>query len=62
VRLADRVVVLRRRPGRIAAIVDLPVPRAERHAGDPALTLESRKLWDLIRADAEAADREMQDA
>ncbi len=43
-RLADRVVVLRRRPGRIAAIVDLPVPRAERHAGDPALTLEARKL------------------
>lgn len=62
VRLADRVVVLRRRPGRIAAILDLPVPRAERHAGDPALTAESRKLWELIRADAEAADREMQDA
>jgi NitT/TauT family transport system ATP-binding protein len=62
VRLADRVVVLRRRPGRIAAVVDLPVPRGERHAGDPALTLESRKLWDLIRADAEAADREMQEA
>jgi NitT/TauT family transport system ATP-binding protein len=62
VRLADRVVVLRRRPGRIAAIVDLPVPRAERHPGDPALTAESRKLWDLIRADAEAADREVIDA
>jgi NitT/TauT family transport system ATP-binding protein len=61
VRLADRVVVLRRRPGRIAAIVDLSVPRAERHAGDPALAAEVRKLWDLIRADAEAADREMQD-
>ncbi len=62
VRLADRVIVLRRRPGRIAAIVPIPTPRAERRTDDPALARQAQELWSLIRADAEAADREMLDA
>lgn len=62
VRLADRVVVLRRRPGRIAAVVPIATPRAQRRPDDPALAAQAKALWDLIRADAEAADREMVDA
>jgi NitT/TauT family transport system ATP-binding protein len=49
VRLGTRIVVLSRRPGRIRAI--LPVE------GAPA-ALEAR-IWELIRADAAAAEREL---
>ncbi len=61
-RLADRVVVLSRRPGRIREIIGIDVPVARRgqpeHAG---LLLEvHRKLWSLIRDEAATADREMQ--
>ena len=61
-RLADRVVVLSRRPGRIREIIGIDVPVAQRgqpeHAG---LLLEvHRRLWSLIRDEAATADREMQ--
>ncbi len=61
-RLADRVVVLSRRPGRIREILAIDVPIQERgrpeHAG---LLIEvHRKLWSLIRDEAATADREMQ--
>jgi NitT/TauT family transport system ATP-binding protein len=59
VRLADRVLVLSRRPGTIRAVVDIARPRAERAAGDPMLAAQAKDLWALIRADAEAADREL---
>lgn len=59
VRLADRIVVLSRRPGRVRAEVRLDRPRSERRAGDPALVAQARELWELIRADAAAADREL---
>jgi NitT/TauT family transport system ATP-binding protein len=62
VRLADRIVVLSRRPGRVRAVVALDRPRAERAPGDPALAREAQELWDLIRADAREADRELADA
>ena len=62
VRLADRIVVLSRRPGRVRAVVPVARPRAERTPGDPALAQEVRALWDLIRADARDADRELADA
>lgn len=60
-RLADRVVVLSRRPGSIREIVRIDVPVAERgrieHAG---LLLEvHRRLWSLIRDEAATADREI---
>jgi NitT/TauT family transport system ATP-binding protein len=61
-RLADRVVVLSRRPGRIREIVRIDVPVAERgrseHAG---LVFEvHQRLWSLIRDEAATAEREIQ--
>src|SRR3954452_665095 len=61
-RLADRVVVLSRRPGRVREILTIDVPVAERghpeHAG--LLADIHRKLWALIRDEAATADREVQ--
>jgi NitT/TauT family transport system ATP-binding protein len=61
-RLADRVVVLSRRPGRVREILSIAVPVAERgrpeHAG--LLADVHRRLWALIRDEAATADREMQ--
>jgi NitT/TauT family transport system ATP-binding protein len=61
-RLADRVVVLSRRPGRIREVLGIGVPVAER--GRPqhaALLLDVHdRLWSLIRDEAASADREMQ--
>jgi len=61
-RLADRVVVLSRRPGRIREILRIDVPVGERgrpeHVG--LLAGMHRKLWSLIRDEAATADREMQ--
>ena len=62
VRLADQVVVLSRRPGRIKRIVSIPVPVAERMKPEHAALLRDLhdELWGLIRAEAQVADREMQ--
>src|SRR5262245_3248463 len=61
-RLADRVVVLSRRPGRVREILPIAVPVAARgrpeHAG--LLADMHRRLWTLIRDEAATADREMQ--
>src|SRR5215831_11772805 len=61
-RLADRVVVLSRRPGRIREVIAIDVPVAERgrpeHAG--LLAEVHGKLWSLIRDEAATADREVQ--
>jgi NitT/TauT family transport system ATP-binding protein len=60
-RLADRVAVLSRRPGRIREVLKIDVPVAERgrpeHAG--LLGDVHRQLWALIRDEAATADREM---
>jgi NitT/TauT family transport system ATP-binding protein len=64
VRLADRIVVLSRRPGRIREIVTVPLPRS--HRGDAAareqLLQLQNDLWALIRGEAIDAEREVQDA
>ena len=64
VRLADRVVVLSRRPGRIRDIVTIPLPRAERggaSAREKLIALQA-ELWSLIRHEAIDAEREVQHA
>ncbi|WP_341898117.1 ABC transporter ATP-binding protein [Ferrovibrio terrae] len=62
VRLADKVVVLSRRPGRIKRIVGIPVPVAERQKPEHAGLLKNLHddLWGLIKTEAQVADREMQ--
>ena len=57
-RLADRVVVLSRRPGRIREIVDIAEPVARR--GADTVTRLRERLWELIRAEAREAEREVQ--
>ncbi|PRA52415.1 nitrate ABC transporter ATP-binding protein [Ochrobactrum sp. MYb68] len=59
VRLGHRVVVLSRRPGRIREIVDIDIPLSERHLGDPILEEKQKQLWELMRAEAQAADQEL---
>ncbi|WP_374303149.1 ABC transporter ATP-binding protein [Ferrovibrio sp.] len=63
VRLADKVVVLSRRPGRIKRIVAVSVPVAERHKPEHAMALQALQdeLWSLIKTEAQVADREVQD-
>jgi NitT/TauT family transport system ATP-binding protein len=60
-RLADRVVVLSRRPGRIREVLRIDVPVAAR--GQPehtALLIDvHRRLWSLIRDEAATAEREI---
>jgi NitT/TauT family transport system ATP-binding protein len=64
VRLADRIVVLSRRPGRIQEIVTIPMTRAERGAADARGRLAALQsdLWSLIRKEAIDAEREVQHA
>src|SRR3954469_13866767 len=64
VRLADRIVVLSRRPGRVREIVSIPMTRGERGeiaAREKLLALQSQ-LWSLIREEAIDAEREVQHA
>ena len=61
VRLADRIVVLSRRPGRIREVVAIPFSRTERgdiNARARLLQLQG-ELWSLIREEAVDAEREI---
>lgn len=63
-RLADRIAVLSRRPGRLREIVSVDLP-AERRSGPenaPVLAALHQRLWRLIRDEAQQADREVADA
>ncbi len=63
-RLADRIVVLSRRPGRVREIVAVEIPQRERgHAAAAAeLARLHEQLWSLIRNEAADADKELLDA
>src|SRR5712671_888831 len=64
VRLADRIVVLSRRPGKVREVVSIPLTRSERGdvtAREKLLALQSY-LWSLIRKEAIDAEREVQHA
>jgi NitT/TauT family transport system ATP-binding protein len=60
-RLADRVVVLSRRPGRIKEVLTIPIPQLERtnKAALAPLAELGDRLWSLIRDEASVADREV---
>jgi NitT/TauT family transport system ATP-binding protein len=62
-RLADRVVVLSRRPGRIKEVISIPIPQRERtaKAAQTQLSDIGERLWSLIRDEASVADREVID-
>jgi NitT/TauT family transport system ATP-binding protein len=58
--LADRVVVLSRRPGRVLEIVpiELKRPRSEAMLGEPVFLHAADRIWSLIKSQARDALRE----
>ncbi len=58
--MADRVVVLSRRPGRVLDVmpIQLKRPRTERQFGAPAFASAVDRIWGLIKSEARAALRE----
>ena len=61
VRLGHRVAILSRRPGRVREVVEIDAPLEARSAADPALVAVERRLWEMMRAEAAEADRELLD-
>lgn len=61
IRLADRVCVLSRRPGRVREMIDIPIPQTERTLPQhqSALAELGKRLWSLIKEEAIVADREL---
>jgi len=59
VRLGHQIVVLSRRPGKIREIVNINKPLSERGYADPDLDIQQKRLWDLMREEAMAADAEL---
>jgi NitT/TauT family transport system ATP-binding protein len=62
-RMADRIAVLSRRPGRLKEIVAVNIPLAERGAPERAAALSAlhQRIWTLIRDEVQVADREVHD-
>ena len=58
--MADRVIVLSRRPGRVLAEIpiELERPRAEAMMAEPAFAHAAERIWSLIKEQARAAVRE----
>ncbi|HET8578069.1 MAG TPA: ABC transporter ATP-binding protein [Methylomirabilota bacterium] len=55
--VADRVVVLSRRPGRVLDVVPVPLgrPRTEAVQGEPAFVRTVERIWGLIKSQAQSA-------
>jgi NitT/TauT family transport system ATP-binding protein len=60
-RLADRVAILSRRPGRLREIVSIDMPQTERTGTTAQANLAAlhERLWGLIKAEAQVAEREV---
>jgi NitT/TauT family transport system ATP-binding protein len=63
-RLADRIMVLSRRPGKIKEMVEVRIPQRERtqKSAQAELADLGNRLWSLIRDEALSAEREVVDA
>ena len=63
-RLADRIMVLSRRPGRIKEVIEVRIPLRERTQKSAQIELADlgNRLWSLIRDEASSAEREVVDA
>ncbi len=59
VRLGHTIVVLSRRPGEIREQVNIDIPLAKRTLSNPELEHFRQHLWNLMREEALAADREL---
>ena len=59
VRLGHRIVVLSRRPGEIREVVELDKSLDARGYGDADLETQQKYLWEVMRAEAVAADAEL---
>jgi NitT/TauT family transport system ATP-binding protein len=58
-RIADRIVVLSRRPGTVKRIVAVTMPQRERAARRAELTHLGDELWQSIKAEAQDAERDV---
>ena len=59
VRLGHKIVVLSRRPGHIREIIAINTPLIDRKHGDSEGENVQNSLWDLMRDEASAADKEL---
>ena len=59
VRLGHEIVLLSRRPGRVRETLRIDAAPSERDPADPALAAHERALWESLRDEAAAADREL---
>ena len=62
VRLGHKVVVLSRCPGWVRDVVEIDMPLVDRTTGDAELENIQKRLWDLMRDEARAADEELVNA
>lgn len=59
VRLGHKVAVLSRRPGQIRELIDIDIPLEERKKYAKELNIKQTQLWELMREEALAADKEL---